>query len=130
GRRAGRGPAGGAGMTTAADRIRQKEQQRAAQGNGRARRRPAEESEQEAPPGSWTWQPVSSPDFFAADFRPTWLVKRLLVKGQPAVIGGPMKTMKTTVGLDLAVSLASGTPFLGFLDVYQAVRVAVLSGES
>lgn len=41
-----------------------------------------------------------------------------------------MKTLKTTCALDLAISLATQTPFLGYFVVPQKVRVAVLSGES
>src|SRR5262249_45698775 len=82
------------------------------------------------PTAGWVWSPMSSHEFFSTDFKPTWLVKRVLVKNQPGVVGGPIKCLKTTIGIDLAVSLASGTPFLGFLEVYRPVRVAVLSGES
>jgi replicative DNA helicase len=62
--------------------------------------------------------------------RPDWLVEGFLVRGQPAVFGGPIKTLKTSTALDLAISLASGEPFLGHFPVPRAARVAVFSGES
>lgn len=68
--------------------------------------------------------------FAAGDYRANFLVKRILVKGEPGVIAGPSKGMKTSTGIDLAVSLATGTPFLGSFDVPHAVNVAVISGES
>jgi replicative DNA helicase len=61
---------------------------------------------------------------------PDWLVDGFVVRGQPAVIGGPVKTLKTSISLDLAIGLASGTHFLGYFDVAKPARVAIFSGES
>jgi replicative DNA helicase len=58
------------------------------------------------------------------------LVQRVLVRGQPGVIGGPKKVLKTTTLMDLAVSLASATDFLGRFQVYHKHRVVMISGES
>lgn len=61
---------------------------------------------------------------------PEWLVEHVLAAKQPMVIGGPPKALKTSLALDLAVSLATGTKFLGTFDVPVACGVAVFSGES
>ncbi len=73
---------------------------------------------------------ITSEKFASGDFRPTWLIKRVLVQGQPAVLGGPKKTLKTNILLDLALSLATRSPFLGKFEVAGNFRVAVISGES
>ena len=59
-----------------------------------------------------------------------YLVKDFMTAKEPMVIGGASKTLKTTIALDLAVSLASGSPFLGVLPVLKRQRVMFLSGES
>jgi hypothetical protein len=64
------------------------------------------------------------------DCRHEFLIDRILVADQSAVLGGPKKTLKTSFAVDLAVSLGSATPFLGTFVVPRSVRVAVLSGES
>ncbi|MBA4187757.1 MAG: hypothetical protein C0467_07035 [Planctomycetaceae bacterium] len=73
---------------------------------------------------------VNSATFATGDFRPQWLVSRALVRNQPGVIAGPSKALKTNLSIDLGVSLASGTPFLGQFDIPKRTRVAVVSGES
>ena len=75
---------------------------------------------------------MTSSEFFAANFRRHFLVKRILVEGQPAIIGGPKKCLKTGTLIDLAVSLGTGTPFLSHPEftVPERVRTCVLSGES
>lgn len=83
-----------------------------------------------AKPAGWTFAPVTAAAFDSEDCRPTWLVRQLLVKDQPMLMGGPKKTLKTTLLLDRAVSVASGTPFLGKFDAEAKRRVAFLSGES
>jgi hypothetical protein len=76
------------------------------------------------------WEPIDSAAFAASDYRPAWLAKKALVEKQVAVIGGPQKVLKTSLAIDLAVSLASETPWLGEFVCPTRKRVAVLSGES
>lgn len=73
---------------------------------------------------------IDSATFAAKTYHQEWLVENILVSGQPCVVGGPGKAMKTSLVLDLAISLGSGTPFLGKFEVPEARRVAVFSGES
>jgi replicative DNA helicase len=64
------------------------------------------------------------------DARHRWLIKHVLVRDQPVLLGGPKKSLKTSIMLDAALSLGTGKPFLGKFDVPERLKVAVLSGES
>ena len=63
-----------------------------------------------------------------------WLIKNVLVEGSPMIVGGPKKALKTSVLLDLAVSLGIGEGVM-FLNhhrfrVEKHVAVGMYSGES
>lgn len=72
---------------------------------------------------------IDSAALLALDIQQRYLIPGVLVAGQPGVIGGRSKTLKTSVTIDLAISLGSGTPFLGHWPA-ERCRVAVWSGES
>ncbi|HBO43789.1 MAG TPA: hypothetical protein DD670_07625 [Planctomycetaceae bacterium] len=65
----------------------------------------------------------------SADYSVEYLVDGVLVVGQPMLIGGPQKTLKTSVTFDLAISLITGKPFLGRFEVRRTASVAFFSGE-
>ena len=73
---------------------------------------------------------IDSQTFVDTDYQQEWLVPNILVKNQPAIIGGPRKSLKTSILVDLAVALAGGVPFLGRFHVEHQWRVGVISGES
>ena len=73
---------------------------------------------------------IGSAEFAAGDYRLEYLIPGVLVRGQPGVICGPQKSLKTNIAVDLALSLGWGVPFLGYFRVPTAVRVGFISGES
>lgn len=93
-----------------------------------------DERAEEVRPDDGVYTPtfIDSAEFAAANYRRDWLVENILVAGEPAIVGGPKKSLKTSVIVDLALSLAFGvlTRFLGRFEVPRRGRVAVISGES
>ena len=60
---------------------------------------------------------VYAEDFLKQDLSSEWLVEPVLVAGQPFLLGGEKKCLKTAVLCDTAVSLVTATPFLGHFEV-------------
>src|SRR5207237_1397936 len=73
---------------------------------------------------------LGSDAFSRADYPREWLVQGVAVKGRPGLIGGPQKSLKTSMVIDLIISLAAALHFLGIFAVPRAVRVLLISGES
>ena len=87
------------------------------------------EHSQDATPSD-SLQFVDSRTFFTAEYKTNWHVKNVLVQGQPAILGGAKKVLKTNMLVDLVISVASGTPFLGQFAVTNRAAVGLISGES
>ena len=73
---------------------------------------------------------VSAAELCRTEIHREYYVEDFLVKGEPMLLGGAAKSLKTSIALDLAVSLATATPFLDFFEVRAPRRVLFLSGES
>ncbi|MFQ5734764.1 MAG: bifunctional DNA primase/polymerase [Planctomycetaceae bacterium] len=76
------------------------------------------------------FQTVTSRELATNDYSLEYLIDGVLVRGQPMMIGGPKKSLKTNSSVDLALSLGNAGLFLGRFNVNAAVRVGVMSGES
>ena len=60
---------------------------------------------------------------------PTFLVENLFVDKETLIIGGREKSFKTGLAIDLAVSLASGTPFVDTFPIESTRKVVVFTAE-
>jgi hypothetical protein len=81
-------------------------------------------------PTGYRFAPVTTAELAARAKRPTWRVEGLLVAGLAGVIGAAKKTLKTSIAVDLTVSQATATPFLGHFTVDRPARTVLISGES
>ena len=59
-----------------------------------------------------------------------FIIPRVLVAGQAKELVGPMKSLKTSLLIDLGLSVATATPFLRHFDVPEALPVVIMSAES
>jgi hypothetical protein len=57
------------------------------------------------------------------------LIQGVIPAGTIGIISGAKNTLKTTIGLDLQISLASGKPFLGHWPVARSICTAMIVGE-
>ena len=69
-------------------------------------------------------------NLMGTDFETTFLVEKILAEGQPAVLAGPAKSLKTSLLVDLCLSLAQAGHWLGRFRVPEAVTTCLLTGES
>lgn len=69
-------------------------------------------------------------EFMAETEETEYLIEGVFAAKQSCIIGGPEKVLKTSISLDLAHSLSTGTPFLGRFRCLRAVRVGIMTGES
>ena len=58
-----------------------------------------------------------------------WIVENVLLADQPMIVGGAAKTLKTSISMDMALSIAAGGKFLGRYKAHKR-RVLFISGES
>ncbi len=75
-------------------------------------------------------QIMTASQFAEANFTVNYLIEDVAVAGQGGIISGRFKTFKTTIACEMAVALASGSPFLGKFAIPTPENVLVLSGES
>ncbi len=72
---------------------------------------------------------ISSEALDGEDYTPSPIITEALFAGSPAVIGGMFKTGKTLLGIDAAISIATGRPFLGSWTVPEPRGVVYFTGE-
>lgn len=65
-----------------------------------------------------------------ADLPVRWLVDGVFSCDQPTIFGAKQKSLKTTLLTDLAVSLATGFPWLNRFEIPEKRRVLFVTGES
>jgi len=73
---------------------------------------------------------ISCAELDATDYQLEYLIDGTLVAEQPCILAGGKKCLKTSLLIDLGISLAVGGHFLGKLKVNRACRVGIMSGES
>lgn len=84
----------------------------------------------ERQPGGSLFSTIDSATLASGDFTMNYLVEGVAVEGQPGVIGGMQKTLKTSIAIDLGLSIAFGGHFLGRFKAHERRRVLFMSAES
>jgi len=91
----------------------------------------ASENESDDSSGARTFAGKSAAELWHLASQPVeWLVAGVFSCDQPTIFGAKQKSLKTTLLTDLAVSLASGLPWLGKFDIPKRRRVLFVTGEA
>lgn len=72
---------------------------------------------------------VTAGELDATEFKREFIVSGILTAGEPMLIAGPPKSLKTSIMLDMALAIGSGTKFLNHFPTSRR-RVGILSAES
>jgi len=81
-------------------------------------------------PNKYQTRAITGSELFHKTIERTFIIEGFMVANEPMVIGGPSKTLKTSIALDMAVSIVTGTPFLGKFAVPNPRPCMIISGES
>jgi replicative DNA helicase len=68
--------------------------------------------------------------FLNRRYERAWFVEKVMVKDRACLLGGPKKCLKTSILIDLAISIAVERKFLGQFYIPKHARVLLISGES
>lgn len=97
----------------------------------RAEQQPGERhNEQKTERTAIVYERITSAELAKADYSQEYLIENILVARQPLIIAGSHKTLKTSLIIDAAISLALGGFYLGKFKVARQCRVGVMTGES
>lgn len=77
-----------------------------------------------------TFETLTSRELDEGQYTQEYFISNILARGEPCILAGPKKCLKTNVLIDLTLSLASGDRFLNAFDVTRPIRAALVSGES
>jgi AAA domain/DnaB-like helicase N terminal domain len=73
---------------------------------------------------------ITALELATSQFVLNYLIDRVLVEKQPCILGGPKKSLKTTLAIFIAICIALGRDLFGKFSVHGARRVLVCSAES
>ena len=73
---------------------------------------------------------ITAAELDSGTYDHNYLVEHVLVEGQPCILAGPKKALKTTILIDLGISLGLSAKFLGKFWIPTAKRFLLCSGES
>ena len=84
------------------------------------------EDEPEGPKFTW----ITASELSQQDFVEDWIIEKIMVAIQPFMIIGGDKTCKTSTAVDMALSIATETDYLGKFKVPRKRNVLMLTSES